>query len=85
MILYILLGLLVIVIIQLGMAISTLSTIQMLSRDFLLSRSRASENQIKELEKIQEELKKQTLQLDSIDRGIDEIRDPQKYKTDDPF
>ncbi len=68
MVLYILLGLLGIVIIQLGIAVSRLGTIQQVSRNIMMTDS--SKNQIEELEKIREELEKQTLHLNSIESDI---------------
>ena len=84
MILYILLGLLAVVIIQLGMAISTLSKIQMLSRDILLSRP--SEFEREDLRKVLKELEKQSLHLGSIMGSVADLNSPlQQFKNKREF
>ncbi len=84
MILYILLGLLAVVIIQLGMAISTLSKIQMLSRDILLSRP--SEFEREDLRKVLKELEKQSLHLGSIMGSVADLNSPlAQYKNQREF
>ncbi len=74
MVIYILLGFLAVVIIQLGMVISRLSTIQTLSHDLLLSRPTGLDTE--KLKDILRELKEQSAELSSIRSTVSDLNSP---------
>ncbi len=82
MVIYILLGFLAVVIIQLGMVISRLSTIQTLSHDLVISSSsRSSRLDSEKLQDILRELEKQSAELSSISGDVWQLNSPlQQFK-----
>ncbi len=74
MVIYILLGLLCVAIIQLGMVISRLSTIQTVSQDLLLSSSSRLDSV--KLQDISKELESQSVELRAISSTVSELNSP---------